>query len=304
MPVVLVVDDGAANRELIRMFLSTIDCDVRLAADGVTALEMIEADPPDLVLLDVRMPHMDGYEVCRRIKAMPRGKLLPVVMITGLSQTRHRVAALEAGADDFMAKPVDGAELTARVRSELRLKELYNTLDGAEHVIFSLATAVEAKDSFTERHTQRVGESARLLGQRFGLADTWRSVKASSSRSAPPMVSCRSSGTTMSASMGAVIRTACAHARSRASPASFPFATLSTPSSTTGPTAPGGRLRKRWPCCAQAPAPSGTRRPSTCWRASCPQSSTWALRKAAEDAGPSPSERDERYRPGLELRRP
>src|SRR6266487_2024652 len=88
MPVVLVVDDGAANRELIRMFLSTIDCDVRLAADGVTALEMIEADPPDLVLLDVRMPRMDGYEVCRRIKAMPRGKLLPVVMITGLSQTR------------------------------------------------------------------------------------------------------------------------------------------------------------------------------------------------------------------------
>src|ERR1051325_4211809 len=171
MPVVLVVDDGAANRELMRMYLSTIDCDVRLAPDGVTALEMIEADPPDLVLLDVRMPRMDGYEVCRRIKAMPGGKLLPVVMITGLSQTRHRVAALDAGADDFMAKPVEGAELTARVRSALRLKELYNTLDGAEHVIFSLATAVEAKDSFTEKHTHRVGESARLLGQRLGLPD-------------------------------------------------------------------------------------------------------------------------------------
>jgi cyclic di-GMP phosphodiesterase len=171
MPVVLVVDDGAANRELIRMYLGGITCEVRVAADGVTALEMIDADPPDLVLLDVRMPRMDGYEVCRRIKAMPRGKLLPVVMITGLSQTKHRVAALEAGADDFMTKPVDGSELTARVRSALRLKELYNSLDGAEHVIFSLATAVEAKDSFTERHTQRVGESARLLGQRLGLPD-------------------------------------------------------------------------------------------------------------------------------------
>ena len=170
-PVVLVVDDGAANRELIRMYLSTIDCEVRLAADGVSALEMIEREPPDLVLLDVRMPHMDGYEVCRRIKSTPRGKLLPVVMITGLSQTKHRVAALEAGADDFMTKPVEGAELTARVRSALRLKELYNTLDSAEHVIFSLATAVEAKDSFTERHTQRVGESARLLGRRLGLPD-------------------------------------------------------------------------------------------------------------------------------------
>ena len=172
MPVVLVVDDGAANRELIRTYLNNIDCEVRLAADGPTALEMIATESPDLVLLDVRMPRMDGYEVCRRIKAMPGGRLLPVVMITGLSQTAHRVAALEAGADDFMTKPVEGAELIARVRSALRLKELYNTLDGAEHVIFSLATAVEAKDSFTERHTQRVGESARLLGQKLGLPDS------------------------------------------------------------------------------------------------------------------------------------
>jgi putative two-component system response regulator len=171
VPVVLVVDDGAANRELIRMYLASIDCEVRLAADGLTALGMVELDPPDLVLLDVRMPGMDGYEVCRRIKSTPRGKLLPVVMITGLNQTRHRVAALEAGADDFMTKPVESAELIARVRSALRLKELYNTLDSAEHVIFSLATAVEAKDSFTERHTQRVGESARLLGQKLGLPD-------------------------------------------------------------------------------------------------------------------------------------
>jgi putative two-component system response regulator len=168
-PVVLVVDDGAANRELIASCLEQIDCDVRQAADGPTALALIEAAPPDLVLLDVRMPRMDGYEVCRRIKAMPRGRLLPVVMITGFSQTTNRIMALEAGADDFMAKPVEGAELIARVRSALRLKELYNTLDGAEHVIFSLATAVEAKDAFTERHTHRVGESARLIGVRFGL---------------------------------------------------------------------------------------------------------------------------------------
>ena len=171
MPVVLVVDDSEANRELIRLYLSAIDCDVMLAPDGSSALALIESSPPDLVLLDVRMPGMDGYEVCRRIKAMPRGRLLPVVMITGLSQTTHRVMALEAGADDFMAKPVEGAELIARVRSALRLKQLYNTLDSAEHVIFSLASAVEAKDSFTERHTHRVGESARLLGEMLGLPE-------------------------------------------------------------------------------------------------------------------------------------
>ena len=171
MPVVLVVDDGAANRELIRSFLSALDCDVRMAEDGPSALAIVETDPPDLVLLDVRMPRMDGYEVCRRIKATPHGRLLPVVMITGLSHTRHRVAALEAGADDFLAKPVEATELIARVRSALRLKELYNTLDSAEHVIFSLASAVEAKDSLTEKHTQRVGESARLLGARLGLPE-------------------------------------------------------------------------------------------------------------------------------------
>src|SRR2546430_6874188 len=155
-PVVLVVDDGAANRELIRMYLSTIDCEVRLAADGVAALEMIAREPPDLVLLDVRMPRMDRYEVCRRIKSTPRGKLLPVVMITGLSQTGHRVAALEAGADDFMTKPVEGAELTPRERSPPRLQELYNTPATPEPVIFSPATAGEAKDSFTEQPTQPV----------------------------------------------------------------------------------------------------------------------------------------------------
>src|SRR5256885_9733770 len=136
MPVVLVVDDGAANREVIRLFLSTIDCEVREAPDGVTALEMIHAAPPDLVLLDVRMPRMDGYEVCRRIKAMPGGRLLPVVMITGLSQTTHRVMALEAGADDFMAKPVEGADVVARGRSALPLQGPFNTPRGAEDGVF------------------------------------------------------------------------------------------------------------------------------------------------------------------------
>ena len=171
MAVVLVVDDGAANRELIQAYLSGIDCEVRFAVDGLSALAAIESDAPDLVLLDVQMPGVDGYEVCRRIKAMPRGRLLPVVMITALNRTGDRVAALEAGADDFMTKPVERIELAARVRSALRLKALYNTLDSAEQVIFSLAAAVEAKDPFTEKHTQRVAETARHVGRRLGLPE-------------------------------------------------------------------------------------------------------------------------------------
>src|SRR3984893_2743329 len=171
MAFVLVVDAGAANRELLQAYLAGLDCDVRLAEDGASALEQIKADPPDLVLLDVQMPGLDGYEVCRRIKAPPRGRLLPVVMISALNHTDDRVRALESGADDFMAKPVERVELVARVRTALRLKALYNTLDSAEQVIFSLAAAVEAKDALTEKHTQRVAESARHLGARLGLPD-------------------------------------------------------------------------------------------------------------------------------------
>jgi putative two-component system response regulator len=170
-PVVLVVDDGAANRELIEACLAGVECLVRTAEDGPTALKAVQAAPPDLVLLDVQMPGMDGYEVCRRIKANPASRLVPVVMITSLDQTNDRVHALEAGADDYMTKPVDRVELVARVRSALRLKSVYDSLDSAEQVIFALAAAVEAKDPYTEAHTQRVAESARAMGVRLRLPE-------------------------------------------------------------------------------------------------------------------------------------
>jgi len=170
-PLVLVVDDGEINRALVEAFLADLDCRLLTAEDGPSALKAIEAEPPDLVLLDVQMPGMDGYEVCKRIKAMPRGRLLPVVMLTALDQSNDRVRALEAGADDFMSKPVDRVELVARVRSALRLKAVYDTLDSAEQVIFSLAAAVEAKDKYTDSHTHRVAETARFVGRKIGLPE-------------------------------------------------------------------------------------------------------------------------------------
>ena len=178
MSVVLVVDDGSADRQLAQAYLAGLDCDVRLAPDGAEALQQIKAEPPDLVLLDVQMPGMDGYEVCRRIKAGPGGRLLPVVMITAAEgQTEgidDRARALEAGADDFLSKPVGRAELVARVRLAQRLKALFNSLDSAEQVIFSLAATVAAKDAPYVKHTQRVAESARHLGARLGLPEVAR----------------------------------------------------------------------------------------------------------------------------------
>jgi cyclic di-GMP phosphodiesterase len=170
-PLVLVVDDGETNRALVEAFLSDLDCRLQSAEDGPSALAAIEREMPDLVLLDVQMPGMDGYEVCRRVKAGPRGRLLPVVMLTALDNANDRVRALEAGADDFMSKPVDRIELVARVRSALRLKAVYDTLDSAEQVIFSLAAAVEAKDRYTEKHTHRVAETARRVGVKLGLPE-------------------------------------------------------------------------------------------------------------------------------------
>ena len=169
LPSVLVVDDGAANRELIEACLAGVECEVRLAEDGYSALAAVKLRPPDLVLLDVQMPGMDGYEVCRRIK--DDNSLIPIVMITALNNVPDRVTALESGADDFMSKPVERIELVARVRSALRLKTVYDKLDNAEQVIFALAAAVEAKEKHTSQHTRRVADAARRLGVRLGLSE-------------------------------------------------------------------------------------------------------------------------------------
>jgi putative two-component system response regulator len=170
-PSVLVVDDHPINRQLLEAYLAAVECTVLTADSGAAALDLFARRPPDLVLLDVDMPGLDGFEVCRRLKATPQGRLVPVVMITALNQVEDRVTALEAGADDFMTKPVERSELVARTRSALRLKATYDSLESAERVIFALAAAVEAKDSYTEAHTQRVGLSARRLGQRLGLGE-------------------------------------------------------------------------------------------------------------------------------------
>src|SRR5260370_12118893 len=127
MAVVVAVDGGAADRQWAQACLAGLDCDIRVATDGASALQQIKTEPPDLVLLDVQMPGLDGYEVCRRIKAGPRGRLLPVVMITALNETADRVRALEAGAGDFFAKPVERVELGGQGRAAPGRKACLNT---------------------------------------------------------------------------------------------------------------------------------------------------------------------------------
>jgi putative two-component system response regulator len=130
----------------------------------------VKRDRPDLVLLDVNMPDgIDGVEVCRRMKADPETRLIPVVLVTTLTASEDRVRGIEAGADDFLAKPPAVVELEARVRSLMRLKRYTDELDSAEAVILSLGLTIEARDPYTERHCQRLATYAAALGTRLGL---------------------------------------------------------------------------------------------------------------------------------------
>ena len=161
---ILVVDDTRENRTLVERLLSSRGYLVETAENGELALESIAKSAPDVVLLDVQMPGLDGFEVCRRIKNDPVTRLIPVVLITGLSDRRSRIEGMEAGADDFVNKPFDADELRARIRSLVRLKEFTDDLDSAEAVILSLALTVEARDACTSGHCQRLARYATMLG--------------------------------------------------------------------------------------------------------------------------------------------
>jgi putative two-component system response regulator len=167
---ILVVDDNDANRLLLRTYLKARGYGVREASDGEGALDLIRDQMPDLVLLDVMMPGLSGYDVCRRLRDMPAGALVPVIMATALHDSADKAQAADAGADDFISKPLDKLEVLTRVRSLLRIKRLTDELDGAENTILSLARALEARDPYTRGHSQRVGEFGARLASFAGLS--------------------------------------------------------------------------------------------------------------------------------------
>jgi putative two-component system response regulator len=166
---VLVVDDLAPNRALIRKMLARDGHDVLEAGTGHQALALAREADPDVVVLDVLMPGLDGFQTCATLKADPTTRLTPVVLVTALKDTSDRVRGIEAGADDFLSKPVDPLELSARVRSLLRLKRYTDELDSAEAVIVSLALTIEARDAATEGHCQRLADYATRLGRALHL---------------------------------------------------------------------------------------------------------------------------------------
>ncbi len=128
-PVVLVVDDNQQNLELLQAYLEDMDCETIPARDGAEALEIIGKKSPDLILLDVMMPKMSGFEVCKRIKNDPKTADIPIIMVTALNEFGDIERGIDSGTDDFISKPVNKLELTTRVKTMLKLKHLSDKLE-------------------------------------------------------------------------------------------------------------------------------------------------------------------------------
>jgi len=181
----MVVDDEAMNQRLLSDLLSALGHAVTLASGGQQALAVALADPPDLLLLDVLMPDLDGFEVCRRLRAAPQTQLLPIVMITTLDTRDDRVRGIEAGADDFLSKPFQRAELQARVSSLLRVKALYDEVARQRQTLADWSATLERRVQQKVREVERLSQLKRFfspsLAERL-LADGFETLLSSRRR--------------------------------------------------------------------------------------------------------------------------
>lgn len=168
-PLILIVDDNRVNVELLKNQLKPFSYDIDCAYDGEEALNKIQATNPDLVLLDLMMPKISGFEICKWVKQNKLTQFIPVIVITALQELDDKIKAIELGADDFLVKPINRLELTTRIKSLLNLKALHDDLDTSENILFSLAEALEAKDFYTRGHSERVSTLAVKMGKELGL---------------------------------------------------------------------------------------------------------------------------------------
>jgi len=166
---ILVVDDSIVNAALLKELLVSRGYPTIAVQNAAAAEAEIRREAPDLILLDVVMPGKSGYELCRELKADSKTRLIPIVMITGLSDREDRLQGIEAGADDFLTKPISPEELFARVNSLLKLKEFTDELETADSVLCTLGLSVEARDPYTEGHCERLSRDAVDLGRFLGL---------------------------------------------------------------------------------------------------------------------------------------
>jgi putative two-component system response regulator len=165
---ILAVDDEPSNLQLLRQILQD-HYGMLYAKDGQRALELAQQELPDLILLDVMMPGMTGYEVCRQLKATPATAAIPVIFVTALAETSDELSGFEAGAVDYIMKPVSAPIVRARVRTHLSLVRTNELRDTRLQIVQRLGLAAEYKDNETGRHVIRMSHFARLLGLAAGM---------------------------------------------------------------------------------------------------------------------------------------
>jgi putative two-component system response regulator len=168
---VLIADDNEANLELLSGILTAAGYRVICARSGEHALAAVRTESIDAALLDVVMPGQSGFAACQKLKSSPDTRLIPVVLVTGLTSTEDRIHGIRCGADDFLSKPINKQELLARVHSLVRMKGFTDELENAENVLFSLAKSIEAKDPYTEGHCGRLSDYAEALAEHLGLPE-------------------------------------------------------------------------------------------------------------------------------------
>lgn len=170
MDKVLVVDDERVNREFLSDVLSDLGHEVLTAESGAGCLEICRRGGIGVVLLDVMMPGMDGYQACRALKADPVTGVVPVILVTALGDRAARIEGMEAGADDFLTKPIDRDELVPRVRTAMRTHRLIGEAQTVYSLAASLSSALEARDVYTRQHASRVASYALACAEQLGVA--------------------------------------------------------------------------------------------------------------------------------------
>lgn len=170
-PRVAVIEDDAAVRRVLTRILEDAGYGVVSIADGETGLRTVSEHQPDLLILDLSLPRIDGLEICRRLRADPLTLTLPIIVLTAHTATSDMVAALDAGADDFVSKPFQQVELLARLRSAYRTREVIRRMEQAHDIVVALANAVEAKDLGLKDHCRYLAYRSARLAAHVGLRD-------------------------------------------------------------------------------------------------------------------------------------
>ena len=166
---ILIIEDSKANIMILQNYLEPKGYDVFSVEDGLKAVDKVYDVMPDLILCDVQMPGMNGFEITKILKTNPKTRLIPIIIVTALSEMNDKIRGIESGAEEYLMKPYNKFELLARVNSLVKFKRLNDQLESTESTLFALAKALESKDKYTEGHSERVSIFSKRLAAKLGM---------------------------------------------------------------------------------------------------------------------------------------